>query len=91
MIGWLLGRFRACASASAQTSCRTVWRMSREHPMGVYVDASAPLPRPAMPAREPALTWYTSSYDLQDGLQVQESTLDGLADDRFADGFSAGR
>ena len=89
MIGWLLRRFRARAPAPAPG--RTVWRMNHEHPMGVYVDASAPLPRPAMPAREPALTWHTSSYDLLDGLQVQESTLDGFADDRAVDGFSAGR
>ena len=42
-----------------------------------------------MPAREPALPWHTSSYDLLDGLQVQESTLDGVADDRVVGGVSA--
>ena len=88
-MAWFLRRFRAPAPAPAPG--RTVWRMNREHPMGVYIDASAPLPKPAMPAREPALTWHTSSYDLLDGLQVQESTLDGFADDRAVGGLSAGR
>ena len=90
MIGWLLCRFRGRAPA-ASAAAGTVWRMSREHPMGVYVDARASLPRPALPAREPALTWHTSSYDLLDGLQVQETTLDGVAEDRTVDGLSAAR
>ena len=88
MIGWLLSRFRARAPVA---TAATVWRISREHPMGVYVDASAPLPRPVTPVRESARTWHTSSYDLLDGLQVQETTPDGAAEDRAVDGPSAGR
>ena len=54
--------------------------MSREHPMGVYVEADAPLPTSALPAQEPGRSWQTSSFDLLDGLQVSESPLDGLGD-----------
>ena len=81
---------QASPHASAQASSRRVWRMSREHPMGVYVDADAPLPRPARPADEAGRSWQTSSFDLLEGLQVNESPLEGLADERVDDLFKAG-
>lgn len=77
----MIGRFLRTLGGRTPASTRLVWRMSRAHPMGVYVDAGAPMPRPALPAREPDRSWQTSSFDLLDGLQVSESPLDGLGDE----------
>lgn len=76
----MIGKFIRGLGARVPTPSRTVWRMSREHPMGVYVAADAPMPTPALPAQEPDRSWQTSSFDLQDGLQVSESPLNDLAD-----------
>ena len=74
----MIGRFIRDPVARVPAPSRRVWRMSREHPMGVYVEADAPLPTSALPAQEPGRSWQTSSFDLLDGLQVSESPLDGL-------------
>ena len=54
--------------------------MSREHPMGVYVEADAPTTPPAQPVQDLDRSWQTSSFDLLDGLQVSEMPSDGCAD-----------
>lgn len=76
----MIGRFIRDLGARVPAPSRRVWRMSREHPMGVYVEADAPMPTSALPAQEPGRSWQTSSFDLLDGLQVSESPLDGLGD-----------
>ena len=78
----MIGRFIRDLGARVPAPSRRVWRISREHPMGVYVEADAPLPMPTsvLPAQEPGRSWQTSSFDLLDGLQVSESPLDGLGD-----------
>ena len=78
----MIGRFIRDPGARVQAPSRRVWRMSRDHPMGVYVEADAPMPAPrsVLPAQEPGRSWQTSSFDLLDGLQVSESPRDGLGD-----------
>ena len=81
----MIGKFIRTLGGCNPAPSRLVWRMSRAHPMGVYVDAETPIPRPALPARELDRSWQTSSFDLLDGLQVSELPLDGLGDGRADD------
>ncbi len=78
----MIGRLLRALEGRTSAPSRLVWRMSRAHPMGVYVDACAPAPGPALPAREPNRSWQTASFDLLDGLLVIESPLDGPGDGR---------
>lgn len=62
---------------------RRVWRITDEHPQGVWVDADTQPSRPrdsSTPA--PFDSWTTSSMDLRDGVQVVEDEVHGPQDPR---------
>jgi hypothetical protein len=82
---WRLRMFRPKTS----TPAKKVWRISKNAPMGEWVNKSAPIaPKPNKDLPEVSHgPWVRSSYDLLDGADVTEGP-DTLPDDLFDELFA---
>ncbi len=71
------GRGAAAADAVRAGGQRKVWRITDDHPQGIWIDPDEPPPPPSTQADDtttpaPLDSWTTSSMDLRDGMQVVE-------------------
>ena len=80
-------RLHMATRNSGTTPKRRVWRVSPQTPQGEYIDPDA-VPVPAV-EREPRPNsgWHVSSFELTDGLDVQEHP-DDVPDEMLAQLFN---